>query len=97
MVWASPAVNNIFAPQLVQSEKERQKVLFGGAHVGKRKNISLRNVRPQMEEEEGGGEVMVKATAIVHDSHRPGIIYLRCIGIILGTRRVMIPGRPGLA
>ena len=50
-----------------------------------------------MEEEEGGGEVMVKATAIVHDSHRPGIIYLRLHRIILGTRTVMIPDRPGLA
>lgn len=48
------------------------------------------------EEEEEEGEIMVKATAIVHDSHRPGLIYLRCIGIILRTRRVMIPGRPGL-
>ena len=25
-----------------------------------------------MEKEEGGGEIIVKATAIVHDSHRPG-------------------------
>ena len=29
------------------------------------------------EEEEGEGEIMVKATAIVHDCHRPGRIYLR--------------------
>lgn len=30
-----------------------------------------------MEEEDKEGEIMVKATAIVHDSHRPGVIYLR--------------------
>ena len=48
-----------------------------------------------MEEGDEEGEIIVKATAIVHDSRRPGFIYLRCT-IILRTRRVMIPGRPGL-
>ena len=31
-----------------------------------------------MEEGNKEGEIIVKATAIVHDSHRPGLIYLRC-------------------
>lgn len=30
-----------------------------------------------MEEEEERGEIVVKATANVHDSHRHGVIYLR--------------------
>ena len=29
-----------------------------------------------MEKEEGGGEIIVKATAIIHDSHRPGYYLL---------------------
>lgn len=48
-----------------------------------------------MEEEDRKGEIIVKATAIVHDSHSPCLIYLRCIGIILRTRSVMIPARAG--
>ena len=33
-----------------------------------------------MKEEDKEGEICVKATAIVHDSHRPGLIYMRCTG-----------------
>ena len=64
-----------------------------GADVSERKNASLRIVRPRMEEEDRKDKIIVKATAIVHDSHRPGLIYLRCIGIILRTRSVIIPDR----
>ncbi len=46
-----------------------------------------------MAEEDRKGEKTVKATAIVHDSHRAGFIYLRCIGIVLHTRREVIPAQ----
>lgn len=43
------------------------------AHVSERKNSSLRNVRPRMEEEDRKVEIIVKAAVIVHDSHRPAL------------------------
>ncbi len=64
-----------------------------GEHVSERNYSSLRNVRPRMEDEDRNIKIIVKATAIVHNSHRPGLIYLRCIGIILRTRSVIIPDR----
>ena len=42
-------------------------------HVSERKNPSLRNVRPRMEEEDRKIEIIVKAAVIVHDSHSPAL------------------------
>ena len=48
-----------------------------------------------MEEGNKKGEIIVKATAVVHDSHRPGLIYLRCIqGIIHADSESNDPGPP---
>ena len=66
MVWSSRADDNIFAPQFGPNREGEAKGAAQVAYVSERKNSSLRNVRPRMEEEDRKHKIIVKATAIVH-------------------------------
>ena len=62
----------ICCPAIGPNREGEAKGAAQGAKARERRNLSLRNVRPKMQEEDRKGEISMEAAAIVHDSsHSP--------------------------